>query len=854
MDGMANPVSHRYQRGQFLRMFCLLFFCLISQQLTGVKATEDPCLIATEIYEPHRSTAYNVPPERPDLLCDRYLEEGWYRFTSHVGGRMPTSCVEPFYCGTSSPIWMNGEHPTGDDIVDRVACVTLQVPDYCCYGEYPIQVKRCIEGGNTFYVYKLTPTHVCNEAYCAGDQPPCPDGEVYNEFLRQCGDVIPMMTEDPVLHPPVVNDDWTQVTFTCEVKYDATDPTANFEVSFLFNNEYFDDVPNKILTARKRHATLDAKHLGLYQDYQNDRIIWPSKMGKHVSCEVRSFWENSPTVKSDWHQSNTYWAGIEASEHVAVIEERGELYPLQLYSTVPFVCSFGRKWVNQCYIKVPLDFDKNAKDASIAEACQITFKATDWDTVTHRIEAEAVLVAVKDFQADQDKHMVINFRQITQGSVVVGREVNPHIFHGYTPQFNVQVRTVDTITGRCISWGDPHIIMFDRPDDWNLQAHPIPVGEFNLYSSTKPNRLFQVQARHRQCAMNRKKEIISCNCGVAVREGDDAVIIDRCDGYYRPPSYKTTSGGPLSPGVTIKRDKTGNQIRITMPSGASVKVEGRIWMTITMHAPGIDFGHTEGLCGTFDGNPDNDLMMPDGSIASHHIWEDWHREFSSGWRIPHGTSLFDVDCLPEGPSSPLAQSQYCTCVGGGSVECDWTKTRQENPIAGVNTEVAPNQAQTNRECARRRRKREVQNIEDDPLLYNDDVEVTEYVFDYGEDSEPEVNDQWPTPSLGITEQQARDFCQQSIWNLTIAEACQDVYGVDLLAGVDSCIEDVQATEDYEFADIVVQRVQEECARNAYNNVSLYETNENGTAKPPAFITENLCPRQCSNQGRCVNAS
>ncbi|XP_035689594.1 von Willebrand factor D and EGF domain-containing protein-like [Branchiostoma floridae] len=645
-----------------------------------------------------------------------------------------------------------------------------------------------------------------------------------------------------------MNDDATQVTFTCEVKYDNADVTAGFEVSFLFDNEYFDDVANKTLTAGKRHATMDAKHLGLYQLFPGQPILWPSKMGKHVSCQVRSFWENSPTVKSDWRQSNTYWAGIQATEHSVVIEEAAEEYPLQLYSTVPFVCNGGSQKQGQCYIDVPLAFDANADDVSPKDGCQIRFEGSDWDSVNHRTEAQTVLVAVKDFQADHDKHMVINFGEITHAPVVTNG-VSPHIFNGYTPQFNIQVRTVDTITGRCVSWGDPHIIMFDRSDAWHLQAHPIPAGEFNLYSSTKPNRLFQVQARHRRCSGS-----ISCNCGVAVREGDDAVIIDRCDGIYRPPSYKTVSGGPLSPGVTIKRDQTGGQTKITMPSGASVKVEGHPWMTITVRAPGIDFGHTNGLCGPFDGNPDNDLMMPDGTIASHHIWPDWHKDFSSGWRISPGTSLFDVDCLPEGPSSPLAESEYCTCKEGESVECDWTKTWQDNNMAQVNTDVDPNQAQGNMECARRRRKREVQNIEDDPLLYNDDVDVTEYVFDYGEGSEPEVNDQWPTPNMGITEQQARDFCQESIWNLTIAEVCQDVYGVDILAGVDSCMADIKATEDFQFADIVVQRVQEDCADKAYNNVSLYETNENGTAVPPAFITENLCPRQCSNQGRCVNGS
>ncbi|XP_066303069.1 von Willebrand factor D and EGF domain-containing protein-like [Branchiostoma lanceolatum] len=835
--------------GFWRKMVLMLIVTTATMTAQGVNATEDPCLTATEIDDPHRSTAYYVESDI-DFLCDKFIDEGWYRFTSLVGGTMPTSCVQSYYCGTSSPIWMNGEHPTGDAIVDRVACSNLGIPDDCCTGQYPIQVKRCTEGGNTYYVYKLTPTHFC-EAYCAGTAEPCPDGEVNNSFHRSCGDVVPTLTEDPVLHPPVVNDDFTQVTFTCEVKYDSDDVTASFEVSFLFDNEYFDDVANKILTVGKRHATMDAIHLGLNQLFPGLPIEWHSKMGKDVSCQVRAFWENSPTVKSDWRQSNTYWAGIQAEEHVVQIDEAAEEpYTLRLYSTVPFVCRDGDRH-DQCNIDLPFSFDANDDDVSANDGCQARFHASDWSDEDLRIEAEPKLVAVKDGQADRDKHMVINFGEITH--LPVG--LSPHIFNGYTPQFNIQVRTVNAIEGNCRSSGDPHIIMTDRyigRSGFREQAHVILPGEFILYRSTKPNRVFEVQARHKRCAGE-----ISCNCGVAVREGNDAVIIDKCYGHIsRAPvvTYKTATGGPLSPAVIVKRDAGGRRFRVTMPSGAYVEATGTGWMTITVHAPGIDFGHTEGLCGPFDGNPDNDLMMPDGTIASHHIWPRWHRDFSLAWRITPGTSLFDADCLLQEVASPLSESQFCTCAGGESVECDWTRTQTNNNVAQVNVDVVPGQAQENRNCAQRRKKREVQNIEDDPLLYNDDVDVTEYVFDYGDGSEPVVNDQWPTPILGITEQRAREYCQESIWNLTIAEVCQDYYGVDIQEGVDSCMADIKVTEDFQFADIVVQRVQADCAERAYNNVSLYETNENGTAVPPAFITANICPRQCSNQGRCVNST
>jgi len=44
------------------------------------------------------------------LLC---MTDAWYSFTSAVSYRMPEYCVPPLHCGTNSPVWMNGTHPTG---------------------------------------------------------------------------------------------------------------------------------------------------------------------------------------------------------------------------------------------------------------------------------------------------------------------------------------------------------------------------------------------------------------------------------------------------------------------------------------------------------------------------------------------------------------------------------------------------------------------------------------------------------------------------------------------------------------------------------------------------------------------
>ncbi|XP_035689590.1 von Willebrand factor D and EGF domain-containing protein-like [Branchiostoma floridae] len=837
-------------------------------------ACDDACLTATPLYVPHRSTAYAT--EQEPNVCDNDMEEGWYRFT-HAGGTIPTSCVPVFHCSTEYTIWMNGSHPTDDDIVDRVACVNTGEGDSCCSDQYSmtIQVKRCPTPGHTYYVYKLVPvpqpastgggyygyyeeyynpeyyegyynqesTPSRCTAYCAGDSEPCPNGEEYNVFHRACGNIFPLFADNVTLHPPEYEVSANQVTFTCEVQYDPDDVTAWFDVMFLFDNEYFPDVPNVTLTAGKRRAKMDASHLGLNQLYPNVPASWPSKMGKDVSCQVRSYWEGTPDVKSEWQQSNSYWAGIEAGG-TAEVYESADHFKLELTSTVPFVCEGGAQRTGQCYADVPLAFDSNGDDVCVADGCHVRFYAGNWSDTEHRVKGEAVLVAVKDGQQDGDKYMSVNFGQISHAPVAYNL---PHIFHGYTPQINLAVRTIDALEATCTYAGDPHGVSFDElTGAWHKQIHVIKPGEFVLYRSTKPGRNFEVHSRLKRCGSGRYTNKVSCNCGVAVREDNDVVIVDYCNRNSPTIAYKTSKGGPLSPGVLVTQDSNGKYIKISMPSGAYVEVVGSGFVTLRAHAPGIDKGYTEGLCGFFDGNPRNDRRMPDGSTSRHYVWPRWHREFSLAWQIPRGESLFDVEC-PEEVTNPLSESQFCTC--GNRVECSPTKTRKNNHLNPALNVIHPLQDERNKNCTP-----PPEVIEEDPDLYNDDVCDTEYEFDYAEDEEPEINDEWPTPNRGITEEEATGTCQQGILNLTIAEDCRDVYGVDIFSGVDFCVADVKVTEDFQYVDIIVQKIQAECAEKAYNNVSLYETNDDGTAKPPAFITENVCPRQCSNQGRCVNST
>lgn len=105
-------------------------------------------------------------------LCDKdhVTASGWYRFTSFVGGKMPTSKVDANRCGTRYPIWLDGRtgaHPTGDTdpVVNIKACINIRDLRGGCFRHFTVGVKLC---PGDFFVYYLQKISRCSTAYCAG--------------------------------------------------------------------------------------------------------------------------------------------------------------------------------------------------------------------------------------------------------------------------------------------------------------------------------------------------------------------------------------------------------------------------------------------------------------------------------------------------------------------------------------------------------------------------------------------------------------------------------------------------------------------------------------------------------------
>ncbi|CAH1239246.1 OIT3 [Branchiostoma lanceolatum] len=149
-----------------LRSHSLVSLFLLKAVFVYHPASSEPCTSYQELNQARRSAAAEVGPGG-NLLCDNTLPKGWYRFISYVGGEIPTTCVQPYHCGTQVPIWMNGTLPTDSTVVNRTVCPNYGVPGNCCPFPWNIQVKRCVDTQGLFYVYELVPPTSCSQAYCA---------------------------------------------------------------------------------------------------------------------------------------------------------------------------------------------------------------------------------------------------------------------------------------------------------------------------------------------------------------------------------------------------------------------------------------------------------------------------------------------------------------------------------------------------------------------------------------------------------------------------------------------------------------------------------------------------------------
>lgn len=188
-----------------------------------------------------------------------------------------------------------------------------------------------------------------------------------------------------------------------------------------------------------------------------------------------------------------------------------------------------------------------------------------------------------------------------------------------------------------VGWGDPHLI---TSDGFLYDFHG--VGEFIAAKSLTDN--FEVQVRQGNPYVSNPQT--TYNTAIAIQTGKDIVCYVAegkklwINNEQRSLQF---SHIPLTGNAFIKKETTAKYDRIIIQHTAGDQV-----VLIVSNLPYLDYHlrltdyrkqKMQGLMGNYDGNPDNDLVLRNGSkVQKKH--EALYPKFADDWRIEQSKSLF----------------------------------------------------------------------------------------------------------------------------------------------------------------------------------------------------------------------
>ncbi|XP_033756294.1 uncharacterized protein LOC117339038 [Pecten maximus] len=329
----------------------------------------------------------------------------------------------------------------------------------------------------------------------------------------------------------------------------------------------------------------------------------------------------------------------------------------------------------------------------------------------------------------------------------------------------------------------------------------------------------------------------ACNCAVAVRSGDDVILIDRCgpDSDNAQPHLDVRSyiNDDLTLGTRVVKYEGGKEYRVYLPTGSYIVVkDGQLkrdrqgYLNVFMHASALDFNQTVGLCGTFNGDKEDDLTLPDGTVDPSDARKP--DSFSLQWRVSEEDSLFTGYCPgAEEDESVEMDDMSCSCLKGKNITCDSRLFYQceVDPVPGEDITAS---------------------IPNFPLRRCFSIQPW-IVFQYNA-SYIATAGTFPTPG-GINQTEAYRICSEYIFSAEVGVLCNGFISAKIEVSIQSCVEDIAITDDISWAFEALSSVKVQCLAEIATNTDLWIVDGGGLV-PPFNTTHLLCP-ECENDGVCL---
>ncbi|XP_031549644.1 von Willebrand factor D and EGF domain-containing protein-like isoform X2 [Actinia tenebrosa] len=766
----------------------------------------DPCHSYETINNPYRSTEHKWNSGEP-VICDYLLTRGWYRFMSNVGGQIPTVKPKPYHCGTVAPIWMRGILPaTRGQIVNTTACVNMYDMSNGCFRTHQISVKHC----GDYFVYFLVPTRGCAIAYCAGNLRPCPRG-TFGEYPN-CIDHKPLDFPYELIPTPRVKpklDDQPMVTMQCV--FDDFSKQWN-NVTFLV--EWYkngNSTLNQTVCENQENCMERAGELA--HNYY--------RPGDWLRCQLRMKYSANPA--NNWtlsgKKSDYFYVGIEVFPtriYLTECKPNTSVF-ITFRPTVPLVSNgFDGGLKVEAYL--PRHYDQNWHQVA-ADTCNIFLKGL----AEKRIKLKGVCDIPNQQQTDLDFHFDLS--------------PNAHLFWVRYRLKSVKVSVKNTEHGICSSTGDPHYSTFDgRYYDFYQP------GDYLMYRrSTDKTSLVEVHSRLWTCNGG-----VSCNCGVAIRENNDIIVLTVCNELLMRNDYTKFKaylprGKKIARGTHIYRTVTGSSVdfKVILSSGIRITASRSYWgMSVTIYSPKPDNGNEiSGLCGNFNGDQSDEFQLKG-------IIYDEPNAFVEKLWIKPNESHFEV--RPEEDIYPPRRTESCLCPKAlnGKAYCQDTENFYE--VSGNAKEVKNDMEKT---AENRRRSAREYWYSDNIIDYED-----RSFFVNAKDARHAFHRIRSKRSIQIlmSKENATRYCQRIIEKSKAGKTCKDVPGTNITVAMIQCVTDLQLTGDTSYAYSAFDYMKNECEELSLSNISLYTNDSKGEMVPPVKILDNLCPNDCSNHGNCTN--